>query len=227
MRELPDIPGIQADPTSAPRFKRDNNKALASVRMVIFVLVMAVGWATLVSAFFTFQGKEKLVEIFGGKASQSKDVLVQTIQDIQSTVDRLTNDFDELKQSHFSTKKEVDTDKSQQESLVLRIENIEKLMASLEQKIDQQRVVQVEKPIAPAIKKPVNVQPKPQVIVPINLVSIRSMSGTAYVSVREGLDSSDLLTPGDVWHGWTFVDADPTEKVAVFMVDGKRQELRL
>jgi hypothetical protein len=104
-----------------------------------------------------------------------------------------------------------------------RLENLERFSSSLEQKIEQQKKVQQ----AAAAKPVVKAAPKPVPIIPVVLISIRNIAGTSYVSLRDGLDDSDLLMPGDTWRGWTLITADTATKSAIFTVAGKQQELRL
>jgi hypothetical protein len=112
------------------------------------------------------------------------------------------------------------------DKLSLRVTNVERFSSDLEQKMAAQKKTQPiqvdarQKIITPA-------KPKAPVIIPLVLTSIRYQAGTPLVGVRDGLDQSELLMPGDSWRGWTLLDADPATRRARFKVAGTEQELRL
>jgi hypothetical protein len=74
------------------------------------------------------------------------------------------------------------------------------------------------------IKKPA-VPEKPPAIVTLN--SIRVQGDATWVSLRDGVESSPLLTLGDEWHGATLVTADPIKKEAQLLLNGISTRVKL
>lgn len=224
MNELPNIDGLQADPESAviPRRESSRVPARSSSNMLVGIAAASV-LSAIISTVITLTGKETILQTFGAKPAPNPTAqLAVSLQEVKDQVAKLNEDFEGLRQAQSNVKAEFENAKFKDDKLTTRIENLERFASNLEVRLEQQK-----KQVVQAQKTQVKPQPKPQPVIPISLVSIRNMSGTAYVSVKDGLENSGLLMPGDAWHGWTFIDADPSNKVAMFMVNGTRQELRL
>lgn len=78
------------------------------------------------------------------------------------------------------------------------------------------------KPVA--IAKP-KAPPKPQIF--ISLLSIRSQGGSPWVTLREGLDTSPLMTIGDEWRTVKLVSADTNSRSAQISINGTVMVVKL
>lgn len=226
MNEFPDVPDLHAEPDESIRNRnisqRSNRKGFAWGGLV--TVVIAVLLAALVSVSVVLVGKDPIIALFGGTPdSQKPDPTKMAIEEVRGMVKLLADDMDALKLKQSELQEAINSGNFATQKTTQRLENLERFSSGLEQKIDQQKKIQQQE----AAKKVVKAAPKPPPIIPVVLVSIRNISGTSYVSLRDGLDDSDLLMPGDSWRGWTLITADPMTKTAIFTVSGKQQELRL
>ncbi|HWV14886.1 MAG TPA: hypothetical protein VN030_05585 [Cellvibrio sp.] len=224
MNKLPNIEGLQADPDAAVIPRRETIKSQSkSSSTMLGGLVVAIVLSTVISMAITWAGRDVILQTFGGKPAPNPVAqLSGSFREIKDQTAKLSEDFDSLRQAQSAMKSELADIAFKNDKTTIRIENLERFASSLESQIEQQK-----KQVVQAKKTQVKPQPKPQPIIPISLVSIRNMSGTPYVSVRDGLENSGLMMPGDVWHGWTLIDADPMNRTAMFMFNGSHQELRL
>lgn len=225
MNELPNInsDSFNADPATAavPRNRPADPPSTTSTPIVLGVAA-AVVFSAVIATVITLSGHDSVKQLFGFTPPPDPTVkLSKSVDEITAHIARLSLDVERLLQSQATIKAEMAQLKSDDHELTSRIEQLRNRAADVE------KTIAAQKKVAPVAKVMPKTEPKPQAITPINLVSIRNLSGTPYVSVSEGLDNSGLLMPGDVWHGWTFLDADPASKSAVFVVNGVRQELRL
>ncbi|QEY16071.1 MULTISPECIES: hypothetical protein [unclassified Cellvibrio] len=228
MNELPDVPGLHAEPDqrSSDRDERSVKKERtgSSRTAIIASVVLSVLFSGVVTLSGLLIGKQAILELFGVSAESKKpDPYLVAIDDVKGMVQILADDVDALKSKQSELQESINTASFTAERASQRLTTLERFSSDLEKKIAEQKKIQqvaAAKPIA----KPV---PKPAPVIPVVLVSIRNIAGTSYVSLRDGLDDSDLLMPGDSWRGWTLVAADPSSKTASFTVAGKPQELRL
>ncbi len=228
MNELPDVPGLHAEPDQRSSDRNDpsvkKERTGSSRTAIIASVVLSVLFSGVVTLSGLLIGKQAILELFGVSAASKKpDPYLVAIDDVKGMVQILADDVDALKSKQSELTEALNTTSFTAERASQRLTALERFSSDLEKKIAEQKKIQqvaAAKPIA----KPV---PKPAPVIPVVLVSIRNIAGTSYVSLRDGLDDSDLLMPGDSWRGWTLVAADPSSKTASFTVAGKPQELRL
>lgn len=226
--ELPDLPGITAEPelrsgvTNGAYTKRGSSSAAIFTSSFV-VLVLAI----VISGAFTVLGKDQLLVLVGAKSEESKpDKTAIAIQELSAQLQLFSQSLDEIKQKQEVFTSSVDANSFAIDKTALRVTNIERFTSDLEKRIaEHKRAQQIQ--TAAQKKQVTQAKPKPAPVIPVVLVSIRNQAGTTLVSLRDGLDKSDLLMPGDAWRGWTLIDADPSSKVARFKVNGQVQELRL
>ena len=227
--ELPDIPGLRTDENSridsdyrTPKRVSNGSSAL-SLFATGFIAVVA---ASAIAASLTLVGKDAMLAMVGvAPATKKEDVLAAAIKEQQSQLELLANSLDHAKQSLADLQAYADASAIDLNKLTQRVFNVERFSSDLEKKIGEQKKVQQIAVVQQ--QKAVAAKPKPAPIIPLTLVSIRTQAGTPLVALRDGLDKSELLMPGDSWRGWTFLDADAYRKSARFQVGGKVQELRL
>lgn len=224
MNELPDIAGI----TPAPDERRERSISGRTPSVSWSTIVLAVFLCCLmtcvVSVSVTVLGKENIVELLGVKQAPKKpDATELAVQELTSQVTLMAQALDDLEKKQTTLYDNVNANSFELDRVTLGISDLKKFSSGLELKIAQQ---QKEQKLA-AAKKIVKTIPKPPVIIPVVLVSIRNQAGTSLVALRDGMDRSELLMPGDAWRGWTLLEANPTTKIARFTVNGQTQELRL
>lgn len=224
MNELPDIAGI-APAADERREQRADNRAVSlswnSILMAVFLSCLVTCAA---SVTITLVGKEKIAGLLGVKQAPEKpDATALAVQELTSQLTLMAQAFDDLEKMQTTLFGNVDANTFELDKVKLGISDLKKFSSGLELKIAQQ---QKEQKLAVA-KKIVKTTPKPPAIIPVVLLSIRNQAGTSLVALRDGMDRSELLTPGDSWRGWTLLEANPTTKIARFNVNGQMQELRL
>jgi len=228
MNELPDVPGLHAEPDQRPLDRNSRTvkqeRTGSSRTAIIASVVLSVLFSGVVTLSGLLIGKQAILELFGVSAESKKpDPYLVAIDDVKGMVQILADDVDALKSKQSELQESINAASFTAERASQRLTTLERFSSDLEKKIAEQKKVQ-QVAAAKPIVKPV---PKPAPVIPVVLVSIRNIAGTSYVSLRDGLDDSDLLMPGDTWRGWTLVTADPSSKTASFTVAGKPQELRL
>lgn len=227
--ELPDIPGINTEGES--RLSEGYRKPTKVKTGYSIVSLVAIGFLSVVVATgsalaVTLIGKNELLVMLGAQAETKKeDAIAKAIQEQKSQLELLANSLDHANQSLADLQAYADARTIDMNKLTQRVFNVERFSSDLEKKIADQKKAQQFAVVQQ--KKAVAAKPKPVPIVPLTLVSIRTQAGTPLVALRDGLDKSELLMPGDTWRGWRFLDADSFLKSARFQVDGKVQELRL
>lgn len=226
--ELPDIPGVSASPEAriANEYRKPRARAgysLASVLLVaFFTLALAVG----ASLAMTIMGKDAVLGLFGVQPKPKEpDRVSIALEDHRNQLEQLSGLIESTKESLVELRSHADSKAFDLDKLTQRVTTVERFAAGLDQKIESQKKAQ--QALAQQAKKAVPVKPKPAPIIPIVLVSVRNQGGVPLVSLREGMDTSELLMPGDSWRGWRLLDASPSAKSARFQVSGQVQELYL
>jgi TolA-binding protein len=226
--ELPDIPGVSASPEAriALEYRRPKAKAgysLATVLLVaVFTLLLAVG----ASMAMTVMGKDAVLGLFGVQPkAKEPDRVAIALEDHRVQLEQLSGLIENTRDSLAELRSHTDSKAFDLEKLTQRVTTVERFAAGLDQKIADQKKAQ--QALAQQAKKAVPAKPKPAPIIPVVLVSVRNQGGVPLVSLREGMDTSELLMPGDSWRGWRLLDANPGSKSARFQVAGQVQELYL
>lgn len=229
--ELPDIPGLTADDTSRLGTE-DKHRTNVSHSGYSGVALFATGLfcivvATIAGIFIPIIARDSLMVKLGAapevtleaKMNVALNEQKMVIEELNQRLSKLDEALSNLTESSNAASFEVG-------KVSQRVTTIERFTSELENRIAEHRkkqqaeMVQQQKKVAAA-------KPKPAPIIPLVLVSIREQAGTSLVALRDGLDRSDLLMPGDSWRGWTLLDADVAAKKARFQVAGKIQELTL
>lgn len=222
MQELPDIPmSAEAQVPNRPMQSGRSSFPAASIGFAVIssfiTLAICVG--------MVMKGSDSIKSLFGVKAEPRSNPLVMAIEEVKAAQIRLSAEIDSLKESLVKAKSSMDDQSFASSKLETRTMNLERFVTALEDKIKEQKkqavVVQKEK------EKAVIAKVQAEKLLPLILLSIRQQAGVPLVALRDGMETSELLMPGDSWRGWTFVDADPRTKIARFQVNGKPQELRL
>lgn len=221
MQELPDIV-LPDEPvvTSARAGSERSRTARAGLWLPVFVAVIV---STIIALGIALAGRDTLLSFFVPMTAKPDPY--------QPRFDAIRADIDALKvelvavQSLLNNQQSIAHDEAfEQDKLAQRVTVIERFATDLEQKIKKHQAAQAQQATQ---KKVVVKAPKPAPVIPPVLVSIRNVAGVSYVALRDGLDSSNLLMPGDSWRGWTLIEADPARKVATFSFQGATRELSL
>jgi hypothetical protein len=227
--ELPDLPGVTAEPNERARFERTKTRQSKGASTVALVTTgfVVLALAVVISGAFTLLGKDQLLMMVGAKLAEKRpDKTAIAIQELTAQLQLFSVSLDDLEKKHAELLLLVDTNTASIDKTTLRVTNIERFTSDLEKRIADHRKAQQMQAIEQK-KKVAQTKPKPPAIIPVVLVSIRNQAGTPFVALRDGLDKSELLMPGDTWRGWTLLEASPMTKIARFKVNGQVQELRL
>jgi hypothetical protein len=229
--ELPDIPGLTAEDDSrvgSELIQKKNIKRNGFSGVALFVTgLICIVVATIAGIFIPIITKDTLMVRLGAAPKATLELKMNAalveqkmvIEELNQRLSKLDEALSNLTESSNAASFEVG-------KVSQRVTTIERFTSELENRIAEHRkkqqaeLVQQQKKVAAA-------KPKPAPIIPLVLVSIRAQAGTSLVALRDGLDRSDLLMPGDSWRGWTVLDADVAAKKARFQVAGKIQELTL
>lgn len=227
--ELPDIPEFNTQNESrliAESKHSAKMRAVHSMMSLVVTVFVSVILASGAALAVTFIGKTQFLELFGvAVKTKAPNTLAIAIDEHKTQLQELTNLLDAAKKELAELHTLANTSEFEMNKLTLRVTNIERFASDLEQKLEQQKKSQHANVNLP--KKTQPIKPKPVPIIPIVLISIRNQAGTSLVSLRDGLDQSELLMPGDTWRGWRFLDVMPSGRSARFQVADKIQELSL
>lgn len=227
--ELPDIPEFDAQNESRLLAESQRSaKVRAGYSMMSFVVTVFVSviLASGAALAVTFIGKAQFLELFGVAAkTKAPNALAAAIAEHKTQLQELSGLLGTAKKELTELHTLANTSEFEMNKLTLRVTNIERFASDLEQKLEQQKKSQQTLVNLPKKTQPIKSKPVP--IIPVVLVSIRNQAGTSLVSLRDGLDQSELLMPGDAWRGWRFLDVMPSGRSARFQVADKIQELSL
>lgn len=223
MNELPDIPGVfneeRMEPISVnPKSSRPN---------LFFVGVLSVFFAVLISGAvttgFVILGKERILSLFGYKEPPKADILLPVNKRIDEMLASQQAFIEKTNDQLQSLKSELDAVVLKKDQINTRLALLENSTAEFRQdvnsKIAEQKKQQDAKQKAQAVA-----QPKP-IVVSVQIVSIRGWGHESYVTLKEGLDYSELLAVGDTWRGWTLLSADANTRKATFKIQNQVKEL--
>jgi Skp family chaperone for outer membrane proteins len=222
MQELPDIDLVEdrkpilPQPSGADDSKRTAGAWLSAFVAIVLSAAIAVG--------ITLTGRDRILSAFGSSLPKQPDPYQQHFDAINAALSAMKTDLDSVQRSLKSETENASAHAFEQSKIEQRLTVIERFATDLEQRVKTHQAATVRQP---APKKPVVAKPKPAPVIPPVLVSIRNISGVTYVALRDGLDESDLLMPGDTWKGWTFIEADHFRKVATFRYQDSVRELAL
>ena len=227
--ELPNIDGITANDgsriASDVRSRQESRiSSLAShLATGFFSIIISAGVAVAV----TLVGKDTLLTMAGiDTDSKQPDKIELAINEHSRLIADIESSLHDAKKEIADLHAYSDASAFDASKLTQRVSTLERFASQLEKKIADHKQAQ-QKQVAAQIKQVAQAKPKPAPVIPMLLISIRNQAGTPLVSLRDGLDKSDLLMPGDTWRGWTLLDANPSSKVARFKVRDQVQELRL
>jgi septal ring factor EnvC (AmiA/AmiB activator) len=222
MQEFPDIP-ISDSAKRASNTVQSTRSVFPTVAVGIAVVSSIL--TLVICASMVMMGGDSIKSLFGFQEEPKVNPLVHAIEEIKATQVSLAAEIDSLKESLAQTTSSVNEHSMASSTLETRTKRLEQFVTALEDSIKEQKkqilVVQKEK------QKVAVAKVQAEKTIPLILMSIRQQAGLPSVALRDGLDISELLMPGDSWRGWTFLDADPRTKSARFQVNGKPQELRL
>lgn len=229
--ELPDIPGLTAEDDSrlgaeTKQRAKPSRSGYSGVALLITGLICIVV-ATIAGIFIPIIARDSLMVKLGAAPEVTLEAKMNValneqkvaIDEINERLAKIDDALSNLSESSNAASFEVS-------KVSQRVTTIERFTSELENRIAEHRKKQKVE-IVQQQKKAAAAKPKPAPIIPLVLVSIREQAGTSLVALRDGLDRSDLLMPGDSWRGWTLIDADVAAKKARFQVAGKIQELTL
>lgn len=227
MNSLPDIDSFvlpDEDEVAARHARAARQKSSRTLNPWIGTFVVGV-LAVIVSVSAVVIGKDQLLTWIGAAPEAQPDVVAIALQQHDGalkTLDVLVNELTE----RYERVSVRTTEHSDELGVVSqRVQATElKIDALAKQYTAQQKAREA------AAAKPSIMSPSARISLPVSpvfLISIRSLSGTPLVSLRQGVERSELLRPGDTWKGWTLEDADVMRKTARFSVGNKTQELRL
>ncbi len=223
MQELPDIDIQEREPIMATPARGDDRKRHTAAWLSGFVAILL---SAAIAAGITLTGRDRILSAFGSSPSKQPDPYQQHVEAINAQLSALRTTLDNVQRSLNSETENANAQAFEQSKIEQRLTVIERFVTDLEQQVKKHQTATA--PVRkPAPKKTVVTKPKPAPVIPPVLVSIRNISGVTYVALRDGLNESDLLMPGDTWKGWTFVDADHFRKVATFRYQGSVHQLSL
>lgn len=227
MNSLPDIETFvlpEEDELAARHARATRQKSSGTVNPWIGTFVVGV-LAVVVSVGAVLVGKDQLLTWLGAAPEAKPDLVAIALKEHDGKLKTLDTLVGELTESYESVSGRATTHSEEITAVSLRLKETESKIDVLAKKYTEQQKAQ-----QAAAAKPIVKAASTRVSLPVNpvfLISIRSLSGTPLVSLRQGAERSELLRPGDTWKGWTLEDADVMRKTARFTVGNKTQELRL
>lgn len=227
--ELPDISDTESELSMHTEKRQSRNTRTGySLSALITTSFLTLILATGMSLILLIVGKNTILVMVGAAAQEEKqrDKNALVIEEQKNQLIQLSQSLDDTNNQLATLSGYIEANTFDLNKVALRVTTIESFTSVLETKITEHQKAQ-QSHVAAKPKRTVQPKPKTTPIIPLVLMSIRSQSGTSLVALRDGFDTSDLLMPGDSWHGWTLLDADPSTKIARFKLAGKVQELRL
>lgn len=227
--ELPDIPGFntESDSRLTENHKPARAKSGYSLLSLLATGFVSVLLASIIALSLIIAGRDTILVLVGAASLEDQqEKLVIAVEEQAAQLRKLTASLEQYEGKTETVNNHIDATTFDVNKLTQRVTTIERFSADLERRIAESKKIH-QAAVAQQNKKIDTTKPKPAPVVPVILVSIRNQAGTPLVSLKDGLDKSDLLMPGDSWRGWKFIDADLSTKTARFLVANKMQELRL
>lgn len=216
---IPDLLEFSAEePTIAKRTTKKSGVNSGLLLTVFFSILFSV----VVSVSLVLVGKDNVLAVFGIKPEAKPDPLIPIREEIAKQQTELLALQKSLQEEVSIIKSTIGENAKAGELLTNRIIVIEKSIATyrndLEAKIaNQEKIITTQ-------KAKVTAKPK-EPLHPISIVSIRGWGNSGFVSIKQGLDYSDLLAIGDTWRGWQLVDVDTEARKATFLYQGQTKVL--
>ncbi len=226
VEEIEYVLPFNAQSEQQEQYQSNTHRKNGSSSFVLAIALMALAMNIVV--FFAAADKpvEKLGSIFGGKSSSLSATLeTQQIElhQLQKLLAQYSTQLSAVNGSVRSLTEQLSDFKNELINNGSRESQLERHYQELKADVD---LLNKPKPIPKSIviEKP-KVPEKPPVLV--SLISIRIQGGTSWISLREGSDSSPLLSVGDEWHGATLLAADPIKKEAQLFINGVSNVVKL
>jgi hypothetical protein len=223
--ELPEFPHNTEKMVPTENRKRVSEKS--GTINIVLAIFLSVIFSTFISGALIFSetAKENVLSLFGVSPEQQPDPLLpihkridQLIADHNHAVDLINADLSLLNKALYDTN-------ASKETLTNRIIAIEKNVATFRNETAKKMEAQKQSLIA-AQKAKVAAAAKPnEPVNTVSIVSVRGWGNTGFVTLKEGLDYSELLTVGDSWRGWLVLSVDANARKATFRVQDQVKEL--
>lgn len=187
--------------------------ALLSLVISVMVLVIAVDHPI-----------QKIGSLFSGKktaeVSENSELKAQ-FDMLSSAVAEASHKAEQAANGLRTITQDIDNIRSHITEVDARQTNLENRVIQIDSKLEAIN--------ARPVPKPVVVKPKEPIKMPVlvNVVSIRNQGGVIWASLREGLDTSPLLTVGDEWRSFKVVGIDPATRGVQIATNGTVTTVRL
>ena len=222
MQELPDFP-IQTEQRSIENMKTPSGN---NSTFILFASVL-ISVAISMTFIFSEAARDQVKSVFGYDPSKKPDPLLPIRNEIQQLLVDQKVINENLKTQLDGMRAQLAEFQQEGDIIANRMVVLEKSLASLKLDTDKKFTAQANTAKVIAQKK-ISAASKPKEPVnPISLISVRGWNGDAFVSIKEGLDTSDLLAIGDTWRGWEVVSINTEDRSASFKVHGQIKELRM
>lgn len=245
MNQLPDIPGdvqevdfrlddINSESTKQrSRDSRTVRKGYSFIALIIVSLI-SVALSAVITIVLVITGKDTLLQWYGiAPAVPQSHINAQAIDALTTNATRVDAELETVREGLDALVATLSTLRTGAEALSDRIDQsfarIDTLKDDVAAKLEKiKEDAEAEKKARAA--RTVSLAPRPAAstpAVPVTLISVRNSAGTPLAALREGMNKSHLLMPGETWNGWTLLDANPANRSATFSVSGAIKELYL
>lgn len=195
---------------------------------VLAISISTVSSLVVLYRFGDAEQKAEMLMIVGGEAPEKKeDRYEAAIKELQNMNHVYTKQLDGLKENMSVLKADLENTADEH---ALRVEKVMQRLTTLERftsdlsvkqentlkKVAAQKVAAMTAAQAPAIPKP-----------SVSINSVRSINGTAWVSLRAANESSPLLTLQDQWRGVKVIEVNYREGVVVISNHGVTERVSI
>ncbi len=225
VQELPEFPNDNTERIAIPEKRNTSVEKSGKLNLVLMVFLSVI-LSTLISGTLIFSdtAKDKVLSVFGIQPDQKPDPLLPIRNQITQLLADQHQVNDSLKKELSDIRIALSNSDMSRETVINRIVTIEKNMATFRNETvkkleDQKKILAIQKAktlAAAKPKEPVNT---------VSIVSVRGWGNTGFVTLKEGLDYSELLTVGDSWRGWQVLSVDANTRKATFRVHDQVKEL--
>lgn len=199
-----------------------NKKSTSSIALPIALLSLLL--SVVVLSVAVEHPVQKIASMFGGKkiagSSENAELKAQ-LEMLNSAIGDAARKAEVATNSVRNITQDI-------ESIRTQIAEVESRQTNLENRVIQINS-KVEAISARPVPKPVAVKPKETIRPPVlvNIVSIRNQGGVLWASLREGLDTSPLLTVGDEWRAFKVLGIDQASRTVQIAANGTVNTVRL
>jgi hypothetical protein len=226
VQELPEFPNDNTERIAIPEKRNTSVEKSGKLNLVLMVFLSVI-LSTLISGSLIFSdtAKDRVLSVFGIQPEQKPDPLLPIRNQITQLLADQQQVNDSLKKELSDVRVALSNSDISRETLINRIVTIEKNSAAFRnetvKKLEAQKqsLVAAQKAKAAAAAKP------KEPVNPVSIVSVRGWGNTGFVTLKEGLDYSELLTVGDSWRGWHVLSVDANARKATFRVHDQVKEL--